>query len=155
MLYYISIGLGKHFDTIPPQDQVRGLEALFAVYFTYVIGISLAKTSALFFYSRVFTTHDPRFRWALWITQGLQLTYVCAEGFPPPPPFILFSLFSFVFCDCLEFTLSIYLHSSLLSRQFCSVLSVYSYSGICMHLKCETRLKLFTTRLRTLRDEGN
>ena len=71
ILYYISNGLGKHFDTVPPQKQVQGLEALFAVYFTYDFGISLAKTSALFFYSRVFTTHDPRVRWALWTTQGL------------------------------------------------------------------------------------
>ena len=76
VLYYLSIGLGEHLDTVPPQKQVQGLEALFAVYFTYDCGISLTKASALFFYSRVFTTHDPRFRWALWTTQGLVLAWL-------------------------------------------------------------------------------
>ena len=55
-----------------------GLKALFSVYFIYDVGITLTKSSALFFYARVFTTNDKRYRFALWGTQLLVLAWIIA-----------------------------------------------------------------------------
>jgi len=78
LLYYISLGLGEHLDAIPPKKRVQGHKVLYAFFFTFDTGISLAKTSALFFYARVFTTLDSRFRLALWVIHGVVLAWLIA-----------------------------------------------------------------------------
>ena len=55
-----------------------GKKIEWAYFLTFDIGISMAKTSALFFYARIFTTHNQRFRWALWTTHIFVLLWLIA-----------------------------------------------------------------------------
>ena len=59
-------GLGKHMDTLEPWQIELGLKILYAVYHPYNIAVALTKLSVIFFYARVFTTHNKWFRYSLW-----------------------------------------------------------------------------------------
>ena len=67
----ITRGLGKHVNTISPDDEVEQLKALFVCYNIYDISISLPKISALLFYARVFGTQNKLFKYALLVTHSL------------------------------------------------------------------------------------
>ena len=64
--------------TSTPQGIKRGKQLEWTYFLTFDIGISMAKTSALFFYARIFTTHDPKFRWALWTTHAFVVLWLLA-----------------------------------------------------------------------------
>ena len=53
-------------DQVSPRNITTGLQILYAGYFLYNCGISIAKFSTLFFYARVFDI-SKRFRIALYI----------------------------------------------------------------------------------------
>lgn len=72
----ITLGLGKHIQTITPNSEIEQLRALYACYIVYDISISLPKMSALLFYARVFTTQEKRFKYALWFTHFLVIGWV-------------------------------------------------------------------------------
>lgn len=60
-------GTGRHVDQIPPPDQgLKTLKILFASYLTYDTGLTLAKSSALFFYRRIFEDQSRWFSRTLW-----------------------------------------------------------------------------------------
>jgi hypothetical protein len=69
-IYLIHLGLGRHFNTVPPTDQITILKSIWATYFLYDTSISLAKSSALFFYARIFASADTKFIYALWAGQA-------------------------------------------------------------------------------------
>ncbi|KAF1956447.1 hypothetical protein CC80DRAFT_563327 [Byssothecium circinans] len=54
IIYWVSIGLGKHAHDVPPDDLVTSLKVLYGTYFLYDVGISLPKLSSLCFYARIF-----------------------------------------------------------------------------------------------------
>ncbi|KAI3342579.1 hypothetical protein F4824DRAFT_446776 [Ustulina deusta] len=83
IFYMLSLGLGRHIDTLPAENIEACLFALFIVYFIYDFTLFLTKASALFFYSRVFVrhTHTTRFRYALWIVHFLNLSWLLGITF--------------------------------------------------------------------------
>jgi hypothetical protein len=76
VLYQLSRGLGRHADTLDERDVTILLELLFANYFLYNTGLSLAKLSVLLFYARIFDTGSSRFRYALYVTHALVLAWL-------------------------------------------------------------------------------
>jgi magnesium-transporting ATPase (P-type) len=50
----IRLGMGRHIWAVPPENFLPLLNRLFAVYVLYNFGLTLAKTSCLLFYSRIF-----------------------------------------------------------------------------------------------------
>jgi hypothetical protein len=70
-----DFGLGKHVEVVPPEDLGKFLLALWAVYYIFDAGTALVKTSALFFYARVFNLAEPRFRYALWTVHALNAAW--------------------------------------------------------------------------------
>ena len=74
-LYMVRLGLGKHFTEIPPENVHKQLKALYGLYICYDFGIALPKTSAAFFYMRIFGTQTKSFKYALWITHFLILLW--------------------------------------------------------------------------------
>ena len=78
MLHYDSLVLERDVENVPSQTLISGTKILFAFFLAFNASISFAKTSALFFYSRAFTTLDPKFRWALWTTHGIVLAWFIA-----------------------------------------------------------------------------
>ncbi|TEY78488.1 hypothetical protein BOTCAL_0048g00140 [Botryotinia calthae] len=68
-LYLIHLGLGRHFDTIPPAQQTTVLKAFWATYFVYDTAISCAKSSVLFFYARIFASANKRFMYTILAAQ--------------------------------------------------------------------------------------
>lgn len=78
-IYAVSLGLGKHIDTLPKQSIEQVLKVLWISYFMGDAGISLPKASVLFIYARVFTTHNRAFRYGLWLGQILNfLSWIAA-----------------------------------------------------------------------------
>ena len=78
MLYYNRLVLERDIAIDPSQTSISGTKILFAFFLAFDASISFAKTSALFFYSRAFTTLDPKFRWALWTTHGIVFAWFIA-----------------------------------------------------------------------------
>ncbi|KAI3340659.1 hypothetical protein F4824DRAFT_517121 [Ustulina deusta] len=66
ILWWISLGLGKHAATIPPADQAKSPMIIFIANLLYYTNISLPKFSALFFYGRIFQQTNKWFTLALW-----------------------------------------------------------------------------------------
>lgn len=57
--WWISLGLGRHASTLPPDDVLQGPKIIFVAAFFYDACIVLPKFSVLFFYYRIFekTSH--------------------------------------------------------------------------------------------------
>ncbi|KAI1771756.1 hypothetical protein F4818DRAFT_428963 [Hypoxylon cercidicola] len=73
VLAMIHIGLGVHVNTLPKEIVYQNLKLLFVAYFNYDIGLYLTKTSALLFYSRIFTKyqHVTWFNYTLYAVHAL------------------------------------------------------------------------------------
>ena len=67
---WVGAGLGKHAEVVGTPGVEHGLKLLYIAYFPCGLGITLAKYSALCFYSRIFDT-NRKFRIAVWIGHGL------------------------------------------------------------------------------------
>ncbi|RAL67379.1 hypothetical protein DID88_008135 [Monilinia fructigena] len=74
LLYWTSIGLGRHLVYIQPVHIETGLIILFSNYFFWPIGVTLAKFSVLCLYARIFNVNYT-FRIALWITGAINLAW--------------------------------------------------------------------------------
>ncbi|KAF7864459.1 hypothetical protein EAF04_006593 [Stromatinia cepivora] len=74
ILYWTSIGLGRHLVYIRPDDIETGLIILFINYFFWPIGVTLAKFSVLCLYARIFNI-NATFRLALWVTGAINLAW--------------------------------------------------------------------------------
>lgn len=76
-IYWTTIGLGKHIDTVSPGDVTKGLLILYADYPLYDIAITLPKFSALCFYARVFNARSNRpLRIVLWTTAATNMGWI-------------------------------------------------------------------------------
>ncbi|KID64075.1 hypothetical protein MAN_07246, partial [Metarhizium hybridum] len=71
-LVMFDLGSGKHIWVVPPENVVKILRMLFAVYFIYDIHLAMAKASALFFLARIFPPNvsPPWFNNAVIITHA-------------------------------------------------------------------------------------
>ncbi|CAD6441948.1 e147b13e-ce82-4cc9-8935-6b00fdbc5a0d [Sclerotinia trifoliorum] len=74
-IYWVSYGLGTHYDTLSSYEQAIASKLLFAEYFPYDVGISLTKLSVIFFYVRVFKV-NREFRIGLWLTASLVIGWI-------------------------------------------------------------------------------
>jgi hypothetical protein len=71
----VNLGVGRHISTLPGANVLEALKILWATYLIYDTGLTLAKVSALFFYARIFGTYSRKFKFALWITHGLVISW--------------------------------------------------------------------------------
>ena len=78
VLYATSLGFPKPAMELTSSNRAKLLQVEFAFYFLYDTSISLPKTSVLFFYSRVFETQQTRFRYALWFSHFLVVSWLIA-----------------------------------------------------------------------------
>ncbi|KAL4984969.1 hypothetical protein BDW68DRAFT_190040 [Aspergillus falconensis] len=76
-----QIGLGRHAVAVLPANITLFLKLLWALYIIFIIGASVAKASALFFYARVFTQTRSRFRYSLWTLQALNVLWLLGTLF--------------------------------------------------------------------------
>ncbi|KAL4979392.1 hypothetical protein BDW66DRAFT_157562 [Aspergillus desertorum] len=72
----VQIGLGRHALVVLPGNLTLFPKLLWAVYIICIVGASIAKASALFFYARVFTQTRSRFRYSLWALQALNVLWL-------------------------------------------------------------------------------
>ncbi|KAL3429947.1 hypothetical protein BDV09DRAFT_189665 [Aspergillus tetrazonus] len=72
----VQLGLGRHAVIVFPENITLFLRLLWAVYIIFIIGASIAKASALFFYARVFTQTRSRFRYSLWTLQAFNVLWL-------------------------------------------------------------------------------
>jgi len=70
-IIWSDYGLGRHIGTVNPEDQSTGLKLLYVGYFFFNIGLGIIKYSALFFYQRVFRSHDRGFNIAIYTGHAL------------------------------------------------------------------------------------
>lgn len=71
-----NLGLGLHMAAVPAENFTMIMKLLWVEYFVFDTGTSVARASALLFYSRVFTQVQSRFRYALWIVHALNIAWV-------------------------------------------------------------------------------
>ncbi|KAI1260513.1 hypothetical protein F5Y18DRAFT_419999 [Xylariaceae sp. FL1019] len=74
-LKLIDLGLGLHIDDVPPDNVERFLKLLWIIYYIFDTGTAMAKSSALFFYARVFGSTNSRFRYALWVVHAMNVAW--------------------------------------------------------------------------------
>ena len=64
---------------VPPTHQFELLKLLWVEYYIFDTGTSLAKSSALFFYARIFNSaNNKKFKYALWATQAAVFLWLFA-----------------------------------------------------------------------------
>jgi hypothetical protein len=77
-LKLIDLGLGLHIQAIPPQNLVPFLKLLWIVYFFFDTGTAVSKSSALFFYARIFGVTGSRFKYVLWVVHAMNVAWLIA-----------------------------------------------------------------------------
>ena len=77
----IDLGLGRHVETLQLDQIINSLKIMFAVYFTFDIGTAISKSSALFFYARIFGNGSPSFTYALWTVHALNAVWLVGISF--------------------------------------------------------------------------
>ncbi|KAI0145932.1 hypothetical protein F4776DRAFT_608614 [Hypoxylon sp. NC0597] len=78
IFYMLSLGLGRHINTLPTENVAESLIVIYVIYFIYDIGLFLTKESALFLFSRVFTrqAHISWFNYGLWTAHALNVSWL-------------------------------------------------------------------------------
>ncbi|KAA8648033.1 uncharacterized protein ATNIH1004_003916 [Aspergillus tanneri] len=71
-----KLGLGKHAQAVPVENFSQIMKLLWTEYFIFDTGTSVARASALLFYSRVFTQVQSHFKYALWILHVMNLAWM-------------------------------------------------------------------------------
>ena len=74
----IDLGLGLHIQEVPPGNMETYLKLSWVSYYVFQSGTAVSKTSALFFYARVFSMSNSRFKYALWLVHGLNAAWLLA-----------------------------------------------------------------------------
>jgi hypothetical protein len=67
----VNLGMGLHIEVVDPANIELFLKLLWVTYYFFDTGTAIAKTSALFFYARIFGVVNPKFRYSLWIVHAL------------------------------------------------------------------------------------
>ncbi|ETS75365.1 hypothetical protein PFICI_12309 [Pestalotiopsis fici W106-1] len=80
-LKLVDYGLGQHVQDVPPENLYKFLKILWAVHYTFDIGTVLSKASALFFYDRVLSANNSRFKHALWLVHAMNFAWLFARLF--------------------------------------------------------------------------
>lgn len=75
-LKLLDLGLGLHVQVIPPENLKPFLKLLWVVYYIFDTGTAVSKSSALFFYARVFGSTNSRFRYALWLVHAMNVIWL-------------------------------------------------------------------------------
>lgn len=68
--------MGKHIQTVDPSNIEPFLKLLWVEYFLFDAGTAIAKSSALFFYARIFSNANVWFKYALWIVHALNVAWL-------------------------------------------------------------------------------
>ncbi|OQD63449.1 hypothetical protein PENPOL_c009G00213 [Penicillium polonicum] len=71
IFYWISLGLGRHSDTLPISNQLAGPKIVFAAAYLYDVCITLPKLSVLCFYNRVLRRGATWVQPTLWVVGAL------------------------------------------------------------------------------------
>lgn len=71
-----DIGMGRHVEVVSPDNLTLFAKLLWTEYFVFDTGTSVAKASALFFYSRLFTQAHTRFRYCIYAVHALNALWL-------------------------------------------------------------------------------
>lgn len=77
-LKLVDYGLGLHLQALPPENIEKFLKMLWIIYYIFDTGTAVSKTSALFFYARVFSVNNSRFKYALWVVHAMNAAWLLA-----------------------------------------------------------------------------
>ena len=81
IFHWLTLGLGRHFTTIPPSDIPQIYKIIFATSFMYGFAVSLPKFSVLFFYDRIFQRTSQWLYIATIVVGTLNLAWLVASWF--------------------------------------------------------------------------
>ncbi|KAI1264010.1 hypothetical protein F5Y18DRAFT_93432 [Xylariaceae sp. FL1019] len=78
IFYMLSLGLGRHANTLSAEQIAGNLATIYVVYFIYDTALFLTKLSALLFLGRVFPSYANQawFNWALWTIHGFNVSWL-------------------------------------------------------------------------------
>lgn len=76
VLRWTSDGYGHHASQVTPADFAQGLKYLYALTFTFDLGITLPKYSAILFYIRIFQLRSKLFQGNAFVGLGLVTAWV-------------------------------------------------------------------------------
>ncbi|KAK1147218.1 hypothetical protein N8T08_001957 [Aspergillus melleus] len=74
-LKLVDLGVGQHAQ-VAPENFPLIMKLLWVEYFIFDTGTSIARASALLFYSRVFDQIQSRFRYALWLVHAMNIAWM-------------------------------------------------------------------------------
>ncbi|KAI6086826.1 hypothetical protein F4821DRAFT_122653 [Hypoxylon rubiginosum] len=75
LAYLVELGLGRYPETIPPDNVIKIYKSVFVAQVVYFLGMAFARSSALFFYQRIFDHVGSRVRYVIWIAQILNIAW--------------------------------------------------------------------------------
>ena len=73
-------GLGRHITDVPLGDVCKALKMLYTGTFIYALGITLIRSSAILFYSRIFEARKSQYRYAIWISLAVNTAWFLTFG---------------------------------------------------------------------------
>jgi hypothetical protein len=68
--------MGKHIQVVPPNNLEPFLKLLWVEYYLFDAGTAIAKSSALFFYTRVFSTANRWLKYSIWLAHAMNVTWL-------------------------------------------------------------------------------
>ncbi|ROV87838.1 hypothetical protein VMCG_10546 [Cytospora schulzeri] len=77
-LRMVDLGLGLHIQAVSPDNVEKFLKVLWIVYYIFDTGTAVGKASALFFYARIFSVSNSRFKYALWLVHAMNVAWLLA-----------------------------------------------------------------------------
>lgn len=75
-LRLIDLGLGLHIQAIPTENIEKFLKLLWIIYYVFDTGTAVGKMSALFFYARIFSVNNSKFKYALWVVHAMTAAWL-------------------------------------------------------------------------------
>lgn len=71
----------RHLEELQPEQITELKKLVWVTYFTFTTGTAFAKSSAIFFYERIFSSSHERFRYALWVLHALNAAWLVGTLF--------------------------------------------------------------------------
>ncbi len=72
----LDLGLGIHAQDMKPQDYSKFLRMLWVAAYMFICGLSIARSSALFFYIRIFGVLESWYRYILWLVHAMNTAWL-------------------------------------------------------------------------------
>lgn len=66
--------MGLHIQAVPPENVDKFLKLLWIIYYIFDTGTAVSKSSALFFYARIFSI--SKFKYALWVVHAMNVGWL-------------------------------------------------------------------------------